>query len=113
MSAESHKRYIEQCALREAQKAINRHGRSAFGKEDFAGLRIQTVEPWKRVLLALLGALSAAGGYYALTDDIGWLSLILFTLSLLLLLAALFGVRKTVEAALDGVDLIQFFDALF
>lgn len=113
MSAESHRRYLERSALREAQKAIDRRGRAAFGKADFAGLRIQTVEPWKRILLASLGVLAGAGGYFVLTDKIGWVSFVLFALGVFLLLAAWLGVRKTVKAALDGVDPFQLFDALF
>lgn len=113
MSAESRKRYLEQSALREAQKAIDRHGRNAVSREDLACLRIQTIEPWKRGLLAILGLIAGVGGYLALTDEVGWLSLLLFSAGALLLIAAILGVRRTVKAALDGVDPFQLFDSLF
>jgi hypothetical protein len=113
MSAESHKRYIERRALREAQKAIDRGELSASGKDDFARLRIQTVEPWKRGLLALLGIAAGAAGFYTIKADVGWLSLILFATCAFLVLAEVFGIRKTVEAALNGIDPIYLFDALF
>lgn len=112
MSAESHKKYIEQQALREAQKAIDR-GQSSLRKENCANLRVQTLEPWKRVVVALGGLLLIAGGLLVLREDIGWLALLLFAPGTLTILGAIFGIKKTVEAALNGVDVSYIFDALF
>ncbi|MFT3869930.1 MAG: hypothetical protein QM715_15880 [Nibricoccus sp.] len=112
MSTESHKRYIEQQALREAQKAIDR-GQSSLRKENCANLRVQTLEPWKRVLVAFGGVLLVTSGLFASREDIGWLALLLFALGGLTVLGAVFGIKKTVEAALNGVDVSYIFDALF
>lgn len=110
MSAESHKRYLQQRALREAQKAIDRHGREAFTRDEFRSLRIQTVETWKRIFLALFGALSCAGGIYALREDVVWLAILLLILGSLCIVAAIFGAKQTVDAALTSVDVVTMFD---
>jgi hypothetical protein len=113
MSTESHKRYLEQRALREAQKAIDRGGRDGFGGGDFARLRIQTVEPWKRVVLGGTGFLFGSVGIYALKESADWIAVIFLVLGASCLLASIFGRKQTVEAALDGIDLTYLLDALF
>jgi hypothetical protein len=113
MSIESHRHYLEQRALREAQKAIDRRGRDRFGSSDFARLRIQTIEPWKRVFLGGTGFLFCGAGVYALKEEAEWIALVFFVLGAFCLLASIFGRKRTVEAALNGIDLTYLLEALF
>jgi len=113
MSRETHKRFIERGALREAQKAVDRHGRDSFRRETFAQLRVQTIEPWKRVSFASLGFLIVGAGVYTLQEDIPWLALLFFMLGAFCVLASILGRKKSVEAALNGIDLTYLFEALF
>lgn len=112
MSAESHKRFLEQRALREAQKAIDLRGHEGFGGGDFARLRIQTVETWKRVLLGGTGFLFGGAGISALMEGFDWFAFGLFALGALCLFASILGRKRTVEAALDGIDLTCLLEAL-
>lgn len=113
MSKESHRQYLEQRALREAQKAIDRRGRDGFGVSDFGRLRIQTIEPWKRVLLCGIGLLFGGAGVYTIKEGADCIALILFALGAFCLLASMFGRRRTVEAALNGIDFVSLIEALF
>lgn len=112
MPTESHRRYLEKQALREAQKALDRHGADHFRQLDLARLKIQTMEPWKRLLLAFLGLASGPGAYGALIADIRWLSGLLFLLVGGLLLKGILGSKLTIERALDGIDLSFLLEAL-
>jgi hypothetical protein len=103
---------LEKQALREAQKALDRHGADQFRTLQLARLKIQTMEPWKRFLLAFLGLASGLGAYGVLLADIRWLSGLLFLLAGGLLLKGILGSKLTIENALDGMDLSYLFDAL-
>ena len=113
MSRESHERFLKQAALREAQKAIDRHGSDTIKKEDFHQLRIQTVEPWKRIILFVFGALICGLGVLAIREVTVWLGVLIFLGGIFCLGAALIGKKKTVVAALDGIDLLTLFEAFF
>jgi len=102
MSKESHRQYLERQALREAQKGIDRRGRNGFGVNDFGGLRIQTLEPWKRVLLGSVGLLFGGLGVDALYDGAGRAALVPLVLAASGLLISLFGGKRTIDAALLG-----------
>jgi hypothetical protein len=111
MSAESHKRYLEKRALGEAQKAIDRHGRQCLRKEDFAALRIQTVEPWKRVCLGLFGALFVGAGFYAFHEGAPGFAVAFFGVGAFCALASIFGRKKTIDTALESIDFLYVLDA--
>ena len=117
MSKKSHKRYLEQSALREAQKAIDRHGRTTFKREDFCNLRIQIVEPWKRIVALVIGAFFGVLTSIAIKDDYHLAAVIAFTAtSLLFVIAGLIGYKKPVDAVIDaaadaGFD--RLLDAIF
>lgn len=113
MSAESHRKFLEQRALRAAQKAIDRNGRDRFNKEDFASLRIQTIEPWKRLTLAVFGLAFCATGFLAMKSDRNGLAFFLYVAALLSFSTAIFGVKKTVDGALNGINVADIFDGLF
>lgn len=116
MSRESHRRYLERAALREAQKAMRRPGDRPFSREDFSRLRIQTVEPWKRFLLGLI-ALGLAGlGINAWLNAPIAVAWILFALAAGVLLFAIFGRKRKIDTTLDSIDLsgiiVTVFDSL-
>jgi len=113
MSRESHRRYLEKTALRQAQKAIVRSGRDNLKKEDLARLRIQTLEPWTRILLLVFGLLFIGAGVLVSAVDVRWLALLLFISGGLGVFAAIVGRKKTITAALDGIDVLQLFEGLF
>ena len=49
-------RYLQRAVLREAQKTLQRHHGAPLTRDELLGLRVQSVEPWKRILLVLMGA---------------------------------------------------------
>lgn len=114
MSRESHQRHLERIALREAQKAIARHaGDTPLRLESLAQLRIQTVEPWKRIVLSVPAlALLVAGVGFCVNGPL-WLGLLLGIAGLALLAIAVIGRRKTIHSALDGIDIALLFEGLF
>lgn len=113
MSRVSHRKYLENAALREAQKAISRAGRENFSKDDLLRLRIQTVEPWKRVALALIGLLLGAAAITAFLKGPHWLGYPIAILAITFLLLALFGRKRTIDAALDSIDILSLTTGLF
>lgn len=88
-------------------------GMGEFSSSDLAKLRIQTVEPWKRVVLGGMGFLLGGTGVYAQKADAKWLALLFLTLGAFCLLASIFGRKRTVDAALDKFDLAELFRDLF
>lgn len=113
MSKESHRQFLEKTALRQAQKAIVRSGRDNLKKEDLARLRIQTLEPWTRIFLLVFGLLAVGAGLLAHKADVRWLALLLFIGGGLGVFAAMVGRKKTITAALDGIDVLQLLEGLF
>ena len=113
MSRESHRQFLERTALRQAQKAIVRSGRDNLKKEDLARLRIQTLEPWTRILLLVFGLLFIGAGVLVSAVDVRWLALLLFISGGFGVFAAIVGRKKTITAALDGIDVLQLFEGLF
>jgi hypothetical protein len=97
-------RYVERAALREAQKAMQRQGGGPLSREELLQLRIQSVEPWKRILVGLTGA--AFGGFGLMvfaSDDATAGGIALIVLGTALLIAGLVGRRRTVEVCLDQI----------
>jgi hypothetical protein len=115
VSRESHRGHLERAALREAQKAFDPKNPSTFDRQSFSSLRIQTVEPWKRIVLAAAGALVVSSGFVIMSAGLFWTGLIFAALGVGLLTFGLLGRRKPIDATLDGIDVVhlaaQFFDA--
>jgi hypothetical protein len=107
MSRESHKRYLECAALREAQKAFGAKTPGSFSRDSFGQLRIQTVEPWKRILFAAIGVLFLSVGFVVICTEPVWMGAIFAAIGIGLLTFAWFCRRKTIDAALDGIDVIH------
>jgi hypothetical protein len=116
MSQEKRRRFLEQSALREAQKAIRSRGDS-FKKEDLGRLRIQTLEPWKRIVALLIGIFFSVLTFIAIRDEYHVVALILFpAFGLLFIGAGVWGYRKPVDAVIDAAADAAFsriLDAIF
>ena len=113
MSRESHRRYLEEIARREARRTIERLGRDRLKREELGKLRIQTLEPWMRIMLLVFGLLLIGAGLFANRAEVRWLAFLLFFSGGLGVFAAIIGRKKTISAALDGIDVLQLFEGLF
>lgn len=113
MSAESHKKYLERCALREAQKAIDRRGAEGFDKAAFASLRIQTLEVWKRLIVGFVGLGFGGAAWYAFENGYSGLGLFLGICGFLLLFVAIFGLTRTIDAVFNSPAIDALFDLLW
>jgi hypothetical protein len=107
MSSESHRQFLERAALREAQRALDRSGSTRISRDDIGSLKIQTVEPWKRVVVGII-ATGLGGGGFALLSEIRWLGVTCIVAGFLLLLVAILGRRKAIDSLVDSVNLLDF-----
>jgi hypothetical protein len=97
-------RYLERAALREAQKALRREGKESFTRDELLQLRIQSVEPWKRIVLGTLGTACSGTGVYVLFEkDAMFGGLFLVVFGIVFLLIGLIGHRKTIESCLEAI----------
>ena len=112
MSRESHRAYLERAALKAAQRAIDRKGGGKLTELQARGLKVQTIEPWKRLLIALLGAGLATLSYLSIANDQVTLGVVLAIGSVGLFLIALVGRRRHADAVFDGIDLLEILDAM-
>lgn len=104
MNPEKRARYIERTALRAAQKEIQRNDGKPLTRDELLDLKIQSVEPWKRVLLGVLGGIPMVCGAIAATRTDGgefvvWIGVTLF--GLIFFCIGLFGRRRTVDECLS------------
>lgn len=103
MSQASHRAFLENSARRAAVRAALRNGHAVPTVEDLRGLRIQTVEPWKRIVVALVGLFFLAVTVHGIRDDFNWVALLFFGgLSLVCLLIAIFGCRRSIQEVVGG-----------
>ena len=112
MSRESHRAYLEKVALKAAQRAIDRNGGGKLTESQARQLKVQTIEPWKRITIALIGAALGGLSYACFHSDIGWLGVILGIGSMATFIIALAGRRKDAAKVFDGLDLLLILDAL-
>ena len=115
MSNDSHRRFLERAALREAQKAFR--SRDGVRKEDFFALRVQTVEPWKRLAAFVVGLLFVGMTGWAFNEGFdAWAIFVFGAIALVFLVVGVVGRRKPVEGVLDATaDAVfqRLLDALF
>jgi len=74
---------------------------------DLGKVKIQTVEPWKRALLGVLGLGACGGGVAFGNAGHAILGGVLVVLGLLLALLGAFGRRRTIDAVFTVVDLSE------
>jgi hypothetical protein len=108
MSRESHREFLKRSAQRTLARERERRHKERWSAQEVRRLKIQTVEPWKRIILAVLGAAATAGGFVALSNDEPALGIALFVVALLLFLVAAYGIRKTIEGLTDSIDVVDF-----
>lgn len=90
---------IELSALREAQKAQQRHPEQPVTREELRSMRVQTVTIGERLVLASAGVLSIAIGAYTLHDDsLWWLGIVLILIGCIVLVFGAIGWRRTLDA---------------
>ncbi|MDP3073480.1 MAG: hypothetical protein Q8N18_24530 [Opitutaceae bacterium] len=104
MNPEKRAHYIERAAVRAAQSYIRRHDGSPLSRDQLLELKIQSVEPWKRILLCVLGGVPLVVGGIALTRTDGGefvVSLGFALLGLVVFGTGLFGRHRTVNECLS------------
>ena len=105
MSRESHRKYLENAALREAQKAIARKGRENFSRDELLRLRIQIVEPWKRIVLGLLGLVLSGISIASFLQGPSWAGYLVAAPAIEIVLPA--GVVVRLPGGTDPVELAR------
>ena len=102
--AQKRARFIEQAALRAARKILKRNGGVPLTHTELLNLRIQCAPTWLRLLLALLGNVTAVGGLFALvSEEFKILSALLLPLGLGLFGLALRGWQERLETKLNSL----------
>lgn len=111
MSKESHRQYLEAVALREAQKALVRNPETS--RNDLLTLKIQTIEPYKRIMVGALSLSVSGVGIYLTKSDHGTAGPWFMCIGVLGLLFSIFGWRRTLDGLSGAIDMGEIFDALF
>ena len=92
-------RKVEKTGVRQSLKAGH-----PLGREELLSLKVQIVPiPW-RLVLAGAAAGAGMGSYFCSNHDSPFWSILLGLGAILLLLFALFGIRRTLSNILDNLD---------
>ena len=111
MSRETHRRYLESSARRGARRALERN--PEVSRDELRSLKVQTIEPWKRVVAGLLSvSLSVTGGWLAKSDQ-RVIGLCMLGVGVLGFLFSIFGWRKTLDGLSSAIDIGDILDGLF
>jgi hypothetical protein len=103
MSRESHQKFLEQSACRTVRRAQARDAGKTLRREAACKLRMQTVEPWKRIVCLIIGAFFLAVSWMIQRDDGNiWAVLFLGALGLSAMLLGTFGHEKPIDAVLNA-----------
>lgn len=103
MSRESHHEFLEQSAARTVRRALARDAQKLLQREDAAKLRIQTVEPWKRILCLLIGGFLLAASWGLCLDDGNiWAVMLIGALGLAAAFVGMFGRKKSIDDVLEA-----------
>ncbi|ACB76886.1 hypothetical protein [Opitutus terrae] len=109
MISNRRRRFLEDSALREAQKAFRARGRNGTRPADFFALRMQTVEPWKRVGAMLVGAFFAGMAWWALEEEFSFWAIGAFAgIGVICVFVGAIGWKRPVEAVLDATADVLF-----
>ena len=106
------KQYLEQQALKAAQMAIKRTPGKRLAADDMAILRIQTFQPWHRILLGIFGVVLLVGGIVSIRSVSLWLALPLIGFGVALVVIAMVGRKRTVQSVLDAIDVASILEIL-
>lgn len=103
MSRESHPAFLEKSASRTLRRALARDSRKQLDKAEACRLRVQTVEPWKRILCLVLGAASLLASWLAQQAGADlWIVLLLGAVGVVCMFIGTFGRKKTIDSVLDS-----------
>src|SRR5690606_497485 len=111
MSAKSHREFLERSAREAALRARERDAARFRSPADVGRLTFQTVEPWKRIVMVLVGLVITAAGI-AVADDSLIGGGVITLLGLLIILFGFRGRRRHLDAVFDSVDLVTLFDII-
>lgn len=103
MSKESHQRFLERTARRAVERKRLKDAQRRPTQDAVAKIRIQTVEPWKRISCMLIGTGFLFVSWLIQQND-GNLYAVLFLgfLGTLGLIIGLFGKKRTIESILNA-----------
>lgn len=107
MPSRRHEEYLRRNACKVLAKECARSPAKKGQVDALLDLRIQVIEPWKRVIIGLLSIGALTGAVLLFVDGAFWLGLMLLIVSLLLLAVAINGVKKTLRSAFDGLDVVE------
>jgi len=113
MSKPGHQRFLEESVRRAALRAQRKAPDKTFQLRDVHRIRVQTVEPSKRIVALLLGLAGAGGGFLALSASKTGLGIFLFIASFFLTLTGVFGWKKTIEGLADVIDVGELLSGIF
>jgi len=110
--SQKRRKQITRNARRAAQKQIRKHGSVV------KPLKVQVAATWKRLVAGVFGVVLLWFAYSAFVWDGGALALVLTIvfgiLGVALLVIAFLGDKKTVDSAVDGLDVLDvLIDGLF
>lgn len=104
MSRATHEQFLRKSARGSVIRESRRRSGAPLTLDRVRELKVQTMEPWKRVVSALVGLLFCLAGSFAWNHDVTGLSILLFGLGAIFVLMACFGRKRTMKAILDKVD---------
>ena len=107
MSRQSHEEFLKRSARLAVTKERERRDKERWSVDEVRKLKIQTVEPWKRVVYGFLGITTAVGGALTFSEKNRGLGALLIVVSLVLMFVATFGVKRSVEAVCNSVDVLE------
>ena len=109
MSGQSHQRFLEEAAVREARRVFDVERRPAT-LSSFLALRVQTVEPWKRIVCVLLGLLFGTFAAWLADDHQGalWAAGFFGILAVIAVAVGAIGWKRPVDAVLNATSELIF-----
>lgn len=111
MSEESHRKYLESVARREAQKAVAKN--PGLSRDRLRRLKVQTIEPWKRVSAGVFSlGVAATGVWLTSAADQAWGGWLIVA-GILGLLFSVLGWKRTLDGLSNAIDVGDILDALF
>ena len=107
MSRQSHEEFLKRSVRQTLARERERRDKEHWSVDEVRKLKIQTVEPWKRVVYGFLGLTTAVGGMLTFNEKNRVLGVVLILVSLVLMVVATFGIKKSVDAVINSIDLVD------
>lgn len=113
MNSEARQAFLRESARRALARAALRRRKELLQRQDLLELKIQTMEPWKRLFVGFCGLAAAVGAGLMFSENSRTVGLILLVVALLLLVFAWWGLRRSIERVFDQFDLLQVLGEFF